>query len=216
MLKQNEKRQNYHHGNLHNTLLIEAAQIIKEQGLDALSIRKLAKKCNVSATALYRHFADKNDLLVEIINRGYELLYQHLNAILAKDYPDIVAKLKALGNGYIEFAQQQQNFFYIMYANNLLPEKYNSKINKMSNQVYKLLAEQITQGIKDNIFINDNPNYLTFSMWAYLHGITLLILQGKTKDMLAQSNMSIENFVNHLMDYLHTGIKLQNQGKNHD
>ena len=56
----------YHHGNLRQTLLSAATQMIAENGIESLSLRKLADKVSVSRTAAYHYFDDKNDLLCAI------------------------------------------------------------------------------------------------------------------------------------------------------
>lgn len=208
MPKQN-KKSSYHHGSLHNELLTEAAQIIKQQGLESLSLRKLAKQCHVSATALYRHFTDKDDLVLAVIERGYELLLQTLNTVMEICSDDIINCLKVLGNAYIEFAQRHQNFFYIMY-NNTLATKYTKKLNDITQEVYGLLKQQIIKGIQNKIFRDDDPDIMTFSMWAYLHGITMLMLQGKAENLVTTTTKS---FINHLMEYLHMGISPEKPGK---
>jgi AcrR family transcriptional regulator len=212
MNKQNTKKPAYHHGDLYNALLTEAADVIKQHGLDALSLRKLAKKCQVSSSALYRHFKDMDALVLAAIKRGYELLQQNLNSIIETCGDDTIACLKGLENSYIEFAQQHQNFFYIMY-NNSLATKYAEQLNDITNEVYELVKKQIIKGIKNKIFRNDDPDVITFSMWAYLHGITMLMLQGKAKNLITTTTKS---FANHLMEYLYIGITPTNQGKNHD
>jgi len=200
-------KKSYHHGNLYNELLFEAAQTIKKDGLAKLSLRKLAKKCGVSVTASYRHFADKNALVVAVIQRGYELLYNHLNAILdKKSNYNVITRLESLGYGYIEFAQQHQNFFYIMYGNHLLPKDYTQELKNISDKVHDLLGTLIKEGIKNKIIKKYNVDYVTFSMWAYLHGITLLILQGKANKIITKPNANTKKFVNHLMKFLQTGI----------
>lgn len=212
MMPKQKKKTSYHHGSLYNELLTEAAQIIKQQGLEALSLRKLAKQCHVSNTALYRHFANKDDLVLAVIKRGYELLLQTLNVVLETCSDNTIDCLKALGNAYIYFAQQHQNFFYIMY-NNTLATKYTKQLNDITHEVYELLKKQIIVGIENKTFRNDDPNVITFSMWAYLHGITMLMLQGKAENLITTTTKS---FINHLMEYLHTGIAPANHGENHD
>lgn len=207
MPKLANKRKSYHHGNLYNELLSEAAQTIKKDGLAKLSLRKLAKKCGVSVTASYRHFADKNDLVVAVTQRGYELLYDHLNTILKKKSKhSVITRLKSLGYGYVEFAQQHQNFFYIMYGDHLLPENYTPELNNISNKVYELLETIIEEGIKNKVLKKDDADRVTFSMWAYLHGITLLILQGKANKIMTKPNANTKKFINHLMRFLQIGI----------
>ncbi|HAD65476.1 MAG TPA: TetR family transcriptional regulator, partial [Alcanivorax sp.] len=50
----------YHHGDLHAALLREAAVLLREQGVEGLSLRRLAERAGVSRTAPYHHFTDKN------------------------------------------------------------------------------------------------------------------------------------------------------------
>ncbi|MFT3975751.1 MAG: helix-turn-helix domain-containing protein, partial [Sphingomonas bacterium] len=49
----------YHHGDLRAALVAEGLLLIEEQGADDLSLRELARRVGVSATAVYRHFPDK-------------------------------------------------------------------------------------------------------------------------------------------------------------
>ena len=61
----------YHHGNLRQVLLTEARQQLHESGADKLSLRALARAVGVSQTAPYRHFADKETLLVSLMTDGF-------------------------------------------------------------------------------------------------------------------------------------------------
>ena len=53
----------YHHGNLKNTLLEAAVSLISQDGLENLSLRRLAAQCGVSHNAIYRHFDGKEQLI---------------------------------------------------------------------------------------------------------------------------------------------------------
>jgi len=56
----------YHHGNLRSTLLDTSLVLIRDEGLDRFSLRQLAAKSGVSHTAAYRHFRDKDHLLLAL------------------------------------------------------------------------------------------------------------------------------------------------------
>jgi AcrR family transcriptional regulator len=58
----------YHHGNLRAALLAQAEQTLREQGLEGLSLRELARQIGVSHGAPRRHFADRQALLLSLIN----------------------------------------------------------------------------------------------------------------------------------------------------
>ena len=63
--------QRYHHGDLRPTLLREAQSMVRELGLDGLSLRQLAQRAGVSASALYHHFDNKNALLCALAEEGF-------------------------------------------------------------------------------------------------------------------------------------------------
>src|SRR5690606_2213787 len=70
----------YHHGDLRATLLREAALLLREQGVEGLSLRRLAERAGVSRTAPYHHFADKNALLCALAEQGFRRLDEMMNA----------------------------------------------------------------------------------------------------------------------------------------
>jgi len=62
-MKNTPEKTKYHHGDLRTTLLEVAGEMLKESGIEEVSLRKLAARVGVSRTAPYHHFKDKNALL---------------------------------------------------------------------------------------------------------------------------------------------------------
>ena len=63
--------QKYHHGNLRDDILKAAYDFVKENGYAAMSLRGIAEECNVSATAIYRHYETKEHLLADVVAEGF-------------------------------------------------------------------------------------------------------------------------------------------------
>ncbi|HCM48393.1 MAG TPA: TetR family transcriptional regulator, partial [Colwellia sp.] len=61
-MKNTEEKSKYHHGDLRETLLLVATEMLQESGIKEVSLRKLASRVGVSRTAPYHHFKDKNAL----------------------------------------------------------------------------------------------------------------------------------------------------------
>ena len=70
-LRPRRYRKNYHHGNLAEAILLRAAEIIDERGIEALSLRSVARDLNVSHSAPNRHFKSKTDLLSALALDGW-------------------------------------------------------------------------------------------------------------------------------------------------
>jgi len=101
----------YHHGNLREALLDRAAQVIAEQGVEAISLRALARDLGVSHAAPSRHFADRRALLCELAKQGFRRSADAMAAGAEQAGDDPVARYRALGRSYVRFARENPSYF---------------------------------------------------------------------------------------------------------
>jgi AcrR family transcriptional regulator len=85
----------YHHGHLRDTLLAEAERTLREQGVEQLSLRDLARQAGVSHAAPRRHFADRQALLGALAAAGFARLADEVAAAIEAAGPDFPARLLA-------------------------------------------------------------------------------------------------------------------------
>lgn len=102
----------YHHGRLRETLIDEAAAAIDEHGIDALSLRELARRAGVSHAAPAHHFGDRSGLLTAIAADGFERLADALGAA-GDDFVEA-------GVAYVRFANAEPGRFAVMFRTELL------------------------------------------------------------------------------------------------
>lgn len=101
----------YHHGNLREALLERAAEVIAERGVEAVSLRGLARDLGVSHTAPSRHFADRRALLTELAKDGFRRSIEAMDAGAEAAGPDPIARYRALGRSYVRFACENPSYF---------------------------------------------------------------------------------------------------------
>src|ERR1700728_3704653 len=101
----------YRHGNLPVALLTAAREILDENGLQAVGLRETARRVGVSATAAYRHFTNKEDLLASVAAEGF----QELAAAMKAGTRGANTLIRA-GLAYIEFANQNRGLFRLMFG----------------------------------------------------------------------------------------------------
>lgn len=73
-------RASYHHGALREALLSASLQLVDAEGINAVSLRRVAREPGVSPGAPYHHFPDRASLLAALAVQGYQLLARELTA----------------------------------------------------------------------------------------------------------------------------------------
>ena len=108
------ERQTYHHGDLPRALVAAAVELARSGGPDAVVLREVARRLEVSPAAMYRHFPDRDALLGEVarIARG-DLARRMLDEVGRVHETDprtrSILAFQAVGRGYILFAQDEPN-----------------------------------------------------------------------------------------------------------
>jgi AcrR family transcriptional regulator len=104
----------YHHGRLREALLERAAEVIAEGGVEALSLRGLARDLGVSHAAPGRHFPDRASLLAELAREAFRRSVAVMQAGAEAAGDDPVDRYRALGRSYVDFARREPAFFRAM------------------------------------------------------------------------------------------------------
>lgn len=104
----------YHHGNLRTALLAAAADQIADDGVDAVSLRALAKRCGVSSAAPTHHFGDRRGLFTALAAQGF--------ALLADDLSRAGTDRVEGGLAYIRAALTRPGHFDVMFRHDLLDD----------------------------------------------------------------------------------------------
>lgn len=97
-------RDRYHHGDLRHALIVRAAEVIESEGIEALTLRGLARDLGVSHGAPNRHFKTKADLLAALAAEGYNALKQATLSAAEEVGTDPWVRLNAMGRGFLRWA----------------------------------------------------------------------------------------------------------------
>jgi AcrR family transcriptional regulator len=173
----------YHHGDLRRALLDAALLFVHEQGVEALSLRELARRLGVSHAAPAHHFRDRLGLLVAMAVDGFERLVAAIEAA-ARDLPPGIEQLAATGEAYVQFALDHPAHFQVMFG----PEVGGMKVQppelrEPATRARRLLDEAIralaglppsARGEPRDPFVEVH----TFATWALLHGAARLWIDG--------------------------------------
>ena len=104
----------YHHGNLRSALMAEAERTLREQGVEQLSLRDLARQRESAAPR--RHFADRQALLDALAEAGFARLGDEVRAAIDDAGEDYEARFRALGTACVRFATRDAALMELMFA----------------------------------------------------------------------------------------------------
>jgi AcrR family transcriptional regulator len=165
----------YHHGALKAALLDAADALLDEGGAGAVSLREAARRAGVSATAPYRHFADKEALLAALATHGFE----QFGAALDEAARDASDPLAAMGLAYVRFALARPGRFRLMFG----PGIDRSQFPELQAAAARAF-ERLVAGVEANPRPGREPdagrNARTgaIAAWALVHGLAQLFLDG--------------------------------------
>ena len=175
----NTEKKTYHHGNLHEALLVTATQMLIEAGVEALSLRKLAEKVGVSRTAAYHHFKNKNDLLCAIAGNGFKQWQLKAQQIFLDDYRKPEQQIKAFAFAYLEFANQNAHIYDLMFGGTIWKNKHsNQSLENIAYPTFDYQVEMISHWQKIGLLANYNSLRMSQVLWGTLHGIAKLTIDG--------------------------------------
>lgn len=190
----------YHHGDLRNTLLTIATELLVEEGMQALSLRKIAQKAGVSHNAPYMHFADKETVLVAIAEEGFRMLSLAVEAALASAEDSSRQQVLAASKAYVRFAIDRAAHLQVMFRS-IDVEKY-PNLGVVSQASLRRLSELVKSGQDRGEFRAGDPDEITKAIWAMVHGIATLSIAYQPTLLLPLN--SIEDVVvvsiGHLLD----------------
>ena len=172
--------QQYHHGDLPQTLMSLALKHIEESGTESLSLRALARDAGVSATAPYRHFPSKHSLLAAVATEGFRALRAQLEAaVSASDDP--WAQFLAVGTTYIRQAQSNPTTYQLMFGSVLGDFSQYDDLQVEAAATFSVV-EGVAQRLINSRELSMTANQLAGAAWAAVHGIASLSIDGRRRD----------------------------------
>ena len=169
------EKQNYHHGDVPQALLNAALERIKQDGVEKLSLRAIARDIGVSQTAPYRHFKDKNALLVKLAIDGFEQLAQCKQA---PEGDDVFANLIDIGIAYIEYAVEHPQHYQLMFGSKIEQRNQQLELKEAGQAAFAVIRTQTIKGMELGVFVDLEPQILAKCVWSKLHGLASLAIDG--------------------------------------
>lgn len=164
-----------------DALVRAARDLLLEGGLRAVSLRAVGRRAGFSATAAYRHFGNKEDLVWEVVREGHEVFGRHLaRGLRGRD-----ARERLLGTaaGYLDFALEHRPWYLVMFV--APPEhlgfgSFAARTADEAAGTFRMLVDRVREGMDTGLLLPGDPESVSLAIWAHVHGLVTLYYRAPT------------------------------------
>ena len=169
----------YHHGDLKNALIQAGADILSNDGVSALSLRRVAQKAGVSHAAPYAHFADKQALIAAISTEGYNRLHDQLARAADRYRADPLRRFVEASWAYAQFALDEPDLFKVTLSGMIEKEQDYPALVHAAQRTFALVVEIAGECQNVGILRPGPTDLVAVSAWALIHGFVTLLLENQ-------------------------------------
>ena len=184
-------------------ILTAAREVYLEGGIDALTMRALADRVGVTATALYRHFSNKEEILTRVIEQGLDVFATYLNRSLAAATP--WERFQQSGQEYLRFALEHPRYYETLFMSSARQDIGDcTDLDARRAATFQFLVDRVAECMEAGLLRRDDPTEAALTTWAHSHGLVALYFTGKfgedSDSFRELYNRSCERFCRGLAD----------------
>jgi len=171
-------RRGYHHGNLRETLIRAALDLIGEKGPAGFTFADAARWAGVSPAAPYRHFRDRDALMADVARQGFERFEAFLKTAWNEGRPDPFTAFNNLGKAYLAFARTEPAYFAAMFEAGI-PLDTNPELRQAGDRAFAILRIA-SEALCEKLPKAGRPpaSMMALHIWSISHGIASLFGRG--------------------------------------
>jgi AcrR family transcriptional regulator len=174
-----------HDGKLRRALIDAALELVEASGTRGLSWREVARRADVSHTAPYRHFANKEELLAAVAEQGFRSLTERMVEQMAGAPDDISRRFEAMAIAYVEFAAENPAHFRVMFGRDVPDINKHPALREahdVTNGLFRMgVAQVLAEAGKFGIEVD--ADHFTLMAWSLVHGLASLTVDGRVGDV---------------------------------
>lgn len=180
--------------NLREACIAEAFRVIEDAGLEALSLREVARRLGVSHQAPYKHFQSRDHILAEILARCFDEFAAFLDQRPAGAAPP--EDLKGMGQQYMTYARRHPVKYRLMFNTPMPNPDAHPEMMRNAQRAFALLRDRLAV-MKLRPAGGPHRSSASFDamfVWSTLHGLAS-ILQSDTLRTLQMSERDLQNAI---------------------
>jgi len=174
------------HGDRRDDLIESALAVLRRDGPAALTMRNVADEAGVTATALYRHYADKEALLADIVRAAYRVFRQSLLVEVPSGNAEVWLRLAH--DRFLTFALEHPNYYRLLFLERqgIGIDHYPADFQQGKSAGVRHLREVVADCMRAGVLAGEpskNATDVALTVYAHMHGLIALYLGGRFPDV---------------------------------
>ena len=176
-----QKKSGYHHGDLRAQLVEATRQLVESKGPDHFSVAEACRVAGVSTAAPYRHFRDKDEMLMAVTMAGMQRQHDQMVEACEALPKGSLERIMAMGRVYVTFAMEEPGVFRLMFA---LTEDHegDEAMTAEGQKKFGFVKQQVADCLGRNE-IDADVQQRAFMLWSFVHGLSFLLIDNKVAKM---------------------------------
>jgi AcrR family transcriptional regulator len=175
------KRDRYHHGDLRRSLIEAGREVLAERGVDALTLREVARRAEVSQAAPYHHFTNKAELVSAIAQAGFKDFAGALQAGADTVGGSALQRLTGMGLAYVRFAVANPELFRLLFRPELRGGTQEgaaaAAMERAGSAAYQVFLDAIRAAVEEGS-VQGSVDDVAVAALSAVHGLSTLLVDG--------------------------------------
>jgi TetR/AcrR family transcriptional regulator, cholesterol catabolism regulator len=138
-------------------ILEAAAQVFRQKGFHGASMKDIAEVASLKKASLYHHVSSKQEILLELLDRGLELLFEQISSIVHQTI-SADKKLRLMIREYLQILVENIDLASVLlFEHRSLDRKQHARHIPNRDKFESLWREVLTEGVRANLFKCDSP-----------------------------------------------------------
>jgi AcrR family transcriptional regulator len=200
----------YHHGNLREALIAQALALAAVGGLEAVSIREVARRAGVSPAAPFRHFPDKVALMTAVAEEAMARFRAEIAAALAREVSDDpIRRIRAIGTAFLDWARRNPTHFEIISSRRAIDFPGSGSLGADKAEIQAQMVRLLEEAARRGLLRVDDPQLIQITGRALVYGLARMLIDGQFPSW-GVAEVEVEKMMERSLDLFLVGL-LKNQ-----
>ena len=173
------RRTSYHHGHLKEALIAAALKMVKEQGVESVSVREVAKRAGVSSGAPFRHFPSRTTLMTAVAEQAMRRFRDEIVRALEEVKSDAPRdRFRALGTAYMRWVVRNPAHFQVISNRKLIDFDGSESLRRDNAEIRELMEQLLTEQRQLAPLLRDDIKAISFAARALAYGVARMYVDG--------------------------------------